>query len=698
VVSGEPQERGASRLYRLSAREVYERGLWRAASGGVLMRTVAWTTLEYGDLVDVRGTIEEPPRLEAFDYPGYLARQGIRSVIEYPAVELIGQGYGNGVKSELIRFRGDLTRSLERTLPEPESSLAAGILLGARGSLPQDLRSDMDSTGTSHLVAVSGQNITMLAGLVIAALAWLIGRRPACLAALATILAYAALVGGEASVVRATIMAALYIGAIAAGRQNSGWVALVLAAALMTAHEPRVVHDVSFQLSFAAVLGLATIALPIREQMERVVNGNEFAAGFPPVRPGVEILSMSLASVAFTLPITAAHFHQVSLVSPAANLFAVPAFLAVAVTAALAAVVGYVLPGASGFLVWVAWPPAAYMSWVVGVFADVPAASVRLEGIGVWHVLAYYIVLALGLVYLTARRAPVLQPDKAPALLLRPSPSVIGATATIALSALVVWLALRSPGEARLTVTFLDVGQGDAVLVEGPTGNRVLVDGGPSGEAILAALGRNLPFYEDEIDMVVLTHEQADHLGGLPAVLEEYRVGAVIDGGVAGPRLYASWEETLSRTNTRALRPKRGQAVDLGGGASVTVLGPGGAAGETADNRSVVTMVQFGGVSMLLTGDLGEQGEVRLSESGTRMQADVLKLAHHGSATSSSSAFISRVQPRIAVVSVGARNRFGHPTATVLERLAGVPLYRTDEDGDVVVSTDGDNIWVDTGR
>ena len=249
LITDEPDEQGASRLIRLDVRESYVNGRWRLDSGGVVMRVPLFPEYRYGDLLEVRGHLETPPTFEAFDYRGYLARRSIDSLLVYPRVRVLDHNRGNPVRAALFKARSSLSDSITGILPNPEAGLAAGILFGTRSQLPRDLTDDMRATGTSHLVAVSGQNVVLLAAMLIGVLAWLIGRRPAAWTALAAILLYAALVGGQPSVVRAAIMGGLYVVAVALGRRNTAFVAMGIAATAMTAHDPQIVHDVSFQLS-----------------------------------------------------------------------------------------------------------------------------------------------------------------------------------------------------------------------------------------------------------------------------------------------------------------------------------------------------------------------------------------------------------------------------------------------------------------
>jgi competence protein ComEC len=698
LVSAEPEDRGATVRYRLAVREVLRGGRWLPESGGVLMRVAPSPRYEYGDLLQLRGELETPPTFDDFDYREYLSRRGVSSLIAYPDARLLAHDRGSPLRAALIDARARLSDALADALPEPEASLAAGVLLGKRARLPSDLSDDMNATGTSHLVAVSGQNVTLVAGLLIAALAWVIGRRPAAWLALAAVVGYSLLVGGEPSVVRAAIMGGLYVVATALGRQSSAPVALALAGAVMTGIDPQVVHDVSFQLSFAATLGLMTLAPLLTARLHALAQRSPALAAFPLSRPAAELAAVTLAAIAFTLPITAVNFQRVSIVAPLANLLAVPAFLLVAVTAAFAAAVAAALPPAAGALGWIAWPPAAYMVAAVRLAADLPLASVELRGVGSGHAIAYYAAL-LALVWLLARqRAEPAPPPPPPATARRSPVPVPGLALVLILATVLLWLSVTAPVSGRLTVTFLDVGQGDAILIEGPRGHRILVDGGPSGEAITAALGRRLPFYDRRIDLVVLTHPQADHLGGLPAVLRRFDVGAVLASPIeADSAAYRAFRDAVRESLLPYHEALPGHAVDLGGGARLNVLSAP-PDGSDANEGSLVIKLTLGRAAFLLTGDIESDREAALVRSSADLRATVYKVPHHGSDTSSSEAFVAAVRPLLDVISVGRDNRYGHPSPEVLERLDGAAVFRTDLHGDIAIGTDGRRLWVATAR
>lgn len=705
LIDAEPDDRGSYVLYRLAVRERLTDRRWRPESGRVLMRAAPFPQYEYGDLLEVEGALETPPTFAGFDYREHLLRRGIASLIAYPDTTVLATGRGDPFRASLIELRHRLSDALSDALPEPEASLAGGVLLGTRSALPPDLRDDMNATGTSHLVAVSGQNVALLAGLLMAVLAGVFGRRPAAWLALAGIVGYALLVGGQPSVQRAAVMGGLYVVATALGRQNSGATGLALAGAAMTGFDPQLAHDASFQLSFAATLGLLILTPLLRARAEAAAGRWPSLADFPLTRPTIEMAAVTLAAIAFTLPITAVNFQRVSLVAPIANLLAVPAFIAVAVTAAVTALAGATIPAASDYLGWLAWPPAAYMAGVIRLAAGVPLASLELRGVGVGHAIAGYALLVAGVWLLTRAPAPAAPPRPRPLPAEGPRPLFPAAALALifALSSLLFWLAISAPAGGRLTVTFLDVGQGDAILIEGPAGHRLLVDGGPSEDAISAALGRHLPFYDRRIDLVVSTHPQADHIGGLPAVLERYDVGGVLTSPLSGDSAaYRAWREALGPAHLPSTAADAGRWIDLGAGARLLVLHPASVPllvdDDELNSYSTVIKLTMGRVSILLTADADEQAERTLLRNGADLRAAVLKVGHHGSATSTSPPFLARVRPLVDVISVGARNPFDHPAPALVDRLSGDLILRTDRHGDVTVETDGDRLWVRTQR
>ncbi len=266
------------------------------------------------------------------------------------------------------------------------------------------------------------------------------------------------------------------------------------------------------------------------------------------------------------------------------------------------------------------------------------------------------------------------------------------------------WVAALSRPDGRLHVYALDIGQGDAILVVTPNGRRMLVDGGPSPSAVLDQLGRRFAPWDRRLDVVVLTHPDADHVGGLPAVMEGYRVAHVLDPGLeAGGPDAEAWRAVTAAvvaTGAEVHLARAGGSVVLDEAVGVRadlVWPPEPPFTETerlTNDNSVVLRLRYGVVSFLLTGDLETPAEAALLRRGVDLRAPVLKAGHHGSATSTSDPFLAAVAPWLALISVGADNRFGHPAPETLERLATIPVWRTDQRGTVEVITDGSAVWV----
>lgn len=268
--------------------------------------------------------------------------------------------------------------------------------------------------------------------------------------------------------------------------------------------------------------------------------------------------------------------------------------------------------------------------------------------------------------------------------------------AILGVAVLFVWYAVMSEDrQGELTFAVLDVGQGDALFIESPTGNQLLLDGGPS-RAVVERLSDVMPVYDRTIDLVSFSHPHRDHFEGLIEVLERYDVGAVATPGTVGETPeYAAFARGAS--STLALR--RGDRIDLGGGAVLEVLFPVVNSREVSPHQGMlVMMLRYGETAILLTGDAERNIEQYLAgRDGSRLKADVLKVAHHGSETSTSDVLLSLVHPTYAVISSGTGNAFGHPEAVVLDRLAAsnIQTYRTDQLGTVVFKSDGYRVWVE---
>ena len=270
-----------------------------------------------------------------------------------------------------------------------------------------------------------------------------------------------------------------------------------------------------------------------------------------------------------------------------------------------------------------------------------------------------------------------------------------------------IWFAAAAIPDERLEVSFLDVGQGDAILIQTPSGQQILVDGGPDPETISLALGDKLPFWDKSLDLVVLTHPQDDHLVGLVEILQRYKVQQVLEPGFDSDTLaYQEWLRLIEEKDIKRTIAQAGQQIELGDGVRIEVLYPQEEFLEGTDSdinsNSVVLRLVWKEISFILTGDIGEEAKREILYQGGVLRSTVLKVAHHGSATSASPQFLAAVDPQVAVICVGQDNRFGHPHQETLdkleEKLGEDKIYRTSDNGTITFTTDGERLWVRTEK
>jgi competence protein ComEC len=478
----------------------------------------------------------------------------------------------------------------------------------------------------------------------------------------------------------------------------------------MVAVEPRVLWDVSFQLSFAAMAGIATLTEPLVVRLRPL--GGVPADGdlqTQPLRSFVVFASATtIAATLSTWPLVAFYFERVSLVGLPATLLTLPIMPVVLVAHGAAGLVGIVSDELARPIGWVAWVSTAYMTTVVGLIARLPGTSVQTGGLAPALVVGYYAGLAV-----VHWRGRVLQAVSVPLDLIRRwqppwdraiSWWIAGPAAALAV---LVWSAAFSLPDGDLHVTFVDVGQGDMAVVTTPNGRTIVVDGGPDPLAAARVIGDELPFWRRHIDLVVLTHPHQDHVAGVAELLDRYEVSHVVQRAVDyDSTAYETWNTAVDGEGAIVTDAAAGQSIVTDDGVLIQVLGPPAkllsGSDSDVDNASVVLRIVYGELSFLLAADVFADGERALVDGRSVLDSDVLKVAHHGSRSSSISEFIEAVSPAAAVVSAGEGNRFGHPhaeTLEVLHRHVTVDrLFVTSARGSVEFVTDGKHLRVYSER
>jgi competence protein ComEC len=630
-----------------------------------------------GDRLRLFATLARPRGFSnpgSFDVLGAARRGGLAATGYCKSAKLVttlGRGEVGVLRDLTARGRRWARGVFRRFVPPgPEEGLVRAMVLGDRTGVEPGTAEAFRVAGTFHVLALSGAQVALLAALFVGALHAL--RAPAVLVALLTAVGltlYAVFVGADVPVVRAAVMAVVVIGGRALDLDADLANLLGLAAIALVVHRPSNVFDVGFQLSFGATLGLLLLTSPVLTLLPRMLFRLQTA------------VAASLAAQVALVPLLAAQFHRLTPAAVLLNLLAVPLSSAVLLSGfAVLALAGVpLLARTAGGLAWIAahallrsCEPASWLPWLDPRVATPTALA--------------------ALLYLAG------------AVSLLKSPRRPRTFAFLSAGLLLIIIPRTAVGDGRFRLTVLDVGQGDGLVLRSPSGRVLLVDAGGTydgrfdvGEAVVG------PFLWSQgissIDGIVATHAHPDHVGGIPALLRSFRVGVVWEGvAPRGDPVYESFEAALVAARARRRGLARGMS-DAFDGARIRVAGPappGVRPWRTRNDDSVVLEVRYGGVGIVLAGDVEAAGEARLDLEA----ASILKVPHHGSRSSSTPSFLRQVSPRIALISAGFRNRFGHPDPTVVERYrqSGAWVLRTSEDGALTVSTDGQRVWVETYR
>jgi competence protein ComEC len=594
----------------------------------------------------------------------------------------------------------------------PQSAaVATAILIGDRGSLDNDVERRLQEAGTYHVIAISGGNIAILAGLVLGCLWWLRVRDAwAAGAAIVVLAAYAFVAGGGASVMRATVMAAMYLSLRLIDQRTAPAHAVALTAAALLVVWPLAIADVGFWLTFGAtaaiVVGASRATLPSAAWLRA---------------PFALVLASACAEAAL-MPMGAMVFQRVTLAGLLVNLAAVPCMALVQIGAMVTAAADAVrLQSVAGAAGWVTHLSVRGLMDSAALVDVAPWLTWRVPSPHLMVVYGYYVCLV---VWLFASWPSRLRPQDLDGGLRR-GPAVAGESprrrtwphlrrvAGVIAAALFLWISIapqtlaRVVGDGRLHLTAMDVGQGDALLVTFPNGRTLMVDtGGVSirgdfdiGDRVLgpALRARGL----GRLDYLSLTHGDPDHIGGAASLAKDFTPLEVWDGVFV-----ANHEPTLKLRQAAATRRaawrslQRGDRLEVGG-VEVRVHHPPPPDWErqrVRNDDSLVIELRYGEVSMLLTGDIGREVEQALIPTLDLLPIVVLKSPHHGSGTSSSREFIDAIKPAVVVISCGRGNSYGHPVPYVLDRYRAVnaEIFRTDLEGQIELSTDGSRLQVQT--
>lgn len=670
----------------------------------------------YGDRLQVVGVAlkpEKPGNPGEFDYRGYLGNRGIQLVVKSrqgTGITRTGIGDINLIIGFSIKLKQKLTGVIRATMPEDKAALMEGILFGSRGRIDDRNRDDFALTGVMHLLSVSGYHVGLVIGFTLISGKLLgLGRISQTVFIIIITSVYTIMTGAGPPVVRAVIMAWVLLLARAAGKSYHWPSAMSLAAVLVLMAKPHALFTAGFQLSFVVTWGILylgpflqkTLALlPRTLKPEGPVPGTLLSwAG--------QAAIVTLAAQIAVLTLTAYYFGYFSPVALIANLMIVPLISLVMLVGGCAAIAGVLwipLAGAvnvsTGLFLELALAIAAFL-------AQVPFAAVTVKQPGIIQIIVFYLALIF-----------IVESFQDPELSLRirriwALNRLRLITALLVLAALALWAGILWPRQDEIKMTFIDIGQGDAVLVESPSGRSIVldtggaVDTGGAGDQSVQAFNPGekvlLPFLRysgiSTVDLLILSHPHTDHIQGAWALLDSVTIRMLavspqFTGHPEGARLVQSF----AQKGTQIRKVSEGETILFGENIVIEVLSPhdGGWLGE--NDNSLVVRLCFGELHVLFTGD-AEQAplEALVKKMAGRLHAEIIKVPHHGSANAWVEQLYREANPKAAVISVGP-NVFRHPSPRILDGLArlGIPVLRTDRRGAVIIRSDGKGFRVDT--
>ena len=688
-IASEPDVKGEKVTYVVNAvgiRQGY-RGEFKPKKGKILLTTLIkkeYAILQYGSEVVFDGILTQPQGVRnpgGFDYRRYLAQKGVgASVFAYPYTIEAGDGRRRNILLQAgMSIRARIVSVIERSLPRQQADLLNGMLIGYRGGLSEEVQDAFSNAGLTHIMAVSGANIAFL----ILPLSFLfklmrIGKRAANLLIMGFLALFVFITGFEPSVLRAVLMADILLLAAILYKKPDVYAAIAFSCILLLVISPCMIFNAGFQLSYCATLGIVMLYKNISKILIRCHIPKKLA----------EIMATTLAAQLGVLPVTLINFNRVSLISIIPNMLVAPILELITILGMLMALLGQFSLFISRLIGYLNSVFLSAVLYVTKWTSEMSFAMITTVTPPLFLAAAYYVIVWFLLWY---------KPLKGITLKTRHVAAVLSFAA--------VFFVTGSLKPACMEVVFLDIGQGDSAFIRTYTGKTLLIDGGGSSNpSTVSAVGEKVvvPFLLDSgtvsLDAVIATHPHSDHTQGLVDVLEQMRTDMLIIPSMKDESGFESLLQVAGEKGIPVSRGAQGDIIRLDDRTFMQVLNPKPNCDvdeKSLNNVSLVLKLCYGQTSVLLTGDAENEAERRMLEETLNLEADVIKIAHHGSPTSTDKALLEAVEPDAAIISVG-RNNFGHPSDKVLSSLEehNVECFRTDECGAVILVSDGKTIRI----
>lgn len=643
---------------------------------------------EYGDVLKIKGKLEKPigqKNFGEFDYELYLAREKIFTYIniwQEKDIQKIGENDSNFLVSFSLSARDKIKEITKQTLPPPYNYLLVGMLLGEKSFIPSHLKEIFAEAGIMHILAVSGLHVGIIAMALLALLSMLkLPKKFKLFILILILITYASITGFRPSVLRATIMFILLIGGKLINRSRNLNISLFFAAFLILLLNPLILYDAGFLLSFIVTFFIINLSPILQGLLSKIVVWIK------------NPLAVSTAAWVGIFPLSAYFFSKVSIISIVSNIFIIPLTGIAVILGFITFFIGLMSISLAGLFANLNYLVLNLITLIAKSFSSLPFAFIYVAQPSVMLIILYYLTVFFIIEIFYKKTISVKIKKKAILIVL-------------SVTLLIIIVQVFYPAD-NLKVNFINVGEGDCILIEAPNKINILIDGGGTPQSDFDVGNKIvIPYLRrkgiNEIDLLILTHPHLDHLEGLLPILKEFKVDMVLDSGLLCDS--SEYKEFISLILEKGISYHKAKAGDnfiFSNNLEIFLLNPlyDSDFYEESDfnNASIVVKLFYKNADFLFTGDIEEAAEKKLLVWQNILQSDILKVAHHGSSTSTNLEFLDKVNPNIAVITVG-KNHFGHPSQKIIERLEdkNIQIYQTDEDGTVIIRTNGQEYWIRT--
>jgi competence protein ComEC len=643
---------------------------------------------EYGDVLKIKGKLEKPieqKNFGDFDYELYLAREKIFTYLniwQEKDIQKIGEDDSNFLVSFSLSARDKIKEITKQTLPPPDNYLLTGMLLGEKSFIPSHLKEVFTEAGIMHILAVSGLHVGIIAMALLAFLSILrLPKKLKLLTLILILIIYASITGFRPSVLRATIMFILLIGGKLINRSRNLNISLFFAAFLILLANPLILYDAGFLLSFIVTFFIINLSPILQGLFSKIVVWIK------------NPLAVSTAAWVGIFPLSAYFFSKVSIISIVSNIFIIPLTGIAVILGFITFFIGLVNISLAGIIANMNYLVLNMITMIAKSFSLLPFAFVYVAQPSILVIILYYLTVFF-IIEIFYKKILSLKIKKKATLII------------LSVILMIIIVQVFFPTD-NLKVNFINVGEGDCILIEAPNKINILIDGGGTpqsdfdvGSKIVVPYLRRKGI--NEIDLLILTHPHLDHLEGLLPVLKEFKVDMVLDSGlICDLSAYKEFISLIQKKGIPYHQAKAGDNFVFSNNLEIFLLNPlynsDFYSESDFNNASIVVKLFYKNTDFLFTGDIEEAAEKKLLIWQNILQSAVLKVSHHGSSTSTNLEFLNKVDPSIAVITVG-KNHFGHPSKKIIERLEdkNIQIYRTDEDGTIIIRTNGREYWIRT--